>query len=390
MQKTPGQLTVSDVEEADLIFVSNTVSLPGMSGDVWNTIASQYRSGLPTFDYSNLSFTDDFSPQVLFAIYKCCMYDQTTALMFDGDGLVKEPAQTNIQKMVMLLDLFEKPSYFAYFIDGYDEKNEDYSSINPNTAEVTVYPQNGYYNLGKTWIKWNSSYEEGKEIEPQVENDWSKMYFLVYDLIETEWGGLATYGDALYGGNWEFPWGGRTFRNQAVGEDWTWYLPQHTADGFWGYANTQNIWKILHNKKSKETSEPVVVVTNADGSNISNLSNIMPVYYFYVDAYSVGADSNSDFDIDFRINWMPEEITEPNALQSVVVERDGGGETVFSLSNPSYKTKYTCNVAGDFIKDGALDPAVTSKDYMITATDIEGKTDSVIVRFIVREAFMLN
>ncbi|MGN0376006.1 MAG: hypothetical protein ACI4ED_00065, partial [Suilimivivens sp.] len=167
-----------------------------------------------------------------------------------------------------------------------------------------------------------------------------------------------------------------------------WYVPYLTTDVFSSYLNTKNVWKILHNKKSKETSEPVIVVTNADGDNISEVESIIPVYYFYVDAFALGGD-NSDFDIDFRVNWRPEEITDPNTLDSVTVTRSNGS-VVFSPAGPQYKTDYTCNVAADFMKDGAFDASITSKEYMITATDSAGKTDSVIVRFIVREAFMLN
>jgi hypothetical protein len=152
---------------------------------------------------------------------------------------------------------------------------------------------------------------------------------------------------------------------------------------FGNFSKLRNIWKILQAAgKKKITTYPVVLVTNAAGEEDETAS--VPVYYFYVDDYFTTAD----FDIKFKVNWTPETVTIPNELTSLVVTGSSG--IIYSVSNPAYKTEYTCNVTNDFMQDGALRTDMSSREYTITATDSAEHTHSAIVRFLVREAFMLN
>ena len=423
IQKTPGQLTVDDVEKADMLFFATEVGLPQMTHETWNSIIREYNlgssKGLTECSSNNILYSDDLSTDALMAIYDNCLYERTTALVFSGEdigwyagdsGLVS----TNLGKMAVMANLFDDPSAFAYFLDGDKyEYNEDYTAIDPKTGQVKTYIQSleyigNLYNLGRTYLENQSDTilmgapivpnkadpkQEASESNSIDPNAWHLFYFWV---VEVELDANNNYqlksgyseGNGMYGWNW----GAHSWWNfrglDVTEEDRVWYIPSGTADTFSGYSFTRNVWKILHNKKSKETSEPVVIVTNADGDNISELENVTPVYYYYVDAFALGS-GNEEFDIEFMINWRPEEVDEPNALTNVTVSRSGGG-MVYSLDSPSYKTKYVCNVAGDFIKDGTFDYTINSRDYEITATDSAGKTDTVIVRFIVRETFMLN
>lgn len=408
IQKTPGQLTVDDVEKADLLYFAGgqeRYGLAGMNTTVWNNIISQCGLNLATANNDNIKYTDDLSTEVLFAIYHNCLYEKTTSLLFSGEDIAAyardySEVTTNLGKMGLLTNLFDDPTAFAYFIDGYEEKNEDYTTIHRDTGYVSGYWQDipfvsRLYNFGYITLESrNLQNITGGAFGP--ESTWRKEYFRVVELAEDEENDRYKLHDAYATdegtGKYGYGWGANSwwgFRGQEVTEgDRVWYIPSSTADSFFSYLNARNVWQILHNKKSKETSEPVVVVTNADGDNISELDNIIPIYYYYVDGFALGG-SNSEFDIEFMINWRPEEIDEPNSLTNVVVTRSGGG-TVYSLDSPSYKTKYICNVANHFIKDGSFDYTINSIDYEITATDSEGKTDTVIVRFIVREAFMLN
>ncbi|MBQ8596534.1 MAG: hypothetical protein IJ409_01970, partial [Lachnospiraceae bacterium] len=404
IQKTPGQLTVDDVEKADLLYFAGGTErcgLTGMSMDTWNNIISNCGLGLESATYDNIKYTDDLSTEVLMAIYDNCLYERTTSLLFSGEDIVGyamdfSEVTSNIGKMAMFTNFFDDPTDFAYFLDGYDEKNPDYSTIYSD-GYVSAFWQNipgigTVYNFGTMPIEsLPGQIITGEAVGPT--DAWKKEYFRVVELTVNEEGIYELHSDYATGdGKYGYNWGANSwwkFRGLDVTEgDRTWYIPDSTSNPFNSFLLTRNVWQILHNKKSKETSEPVVVVTNADGDNISELSNITPIYYYYVDAFALGG-SNSEFDIAFRVNWRPEEIDEPNALVSVVVNRSGGG-TVFGAAGPAYKTDYVCNVAGDFIKDGTFDQTINSVEYEITATDSEGKTDTVIVRFIVRETFMLN
>ncbi len=406
VQRTPEELTKSDVEKADLIYFGNSIGLPGLNETVWNDLINTYGIDLPSYTSDSLKYTSDLSADALMAIYDNCLYERTTALLFSaecideysGDG---SNVDTNLGKLGFLTNLFKDPSDFAYFIEGYPEKNEDYSTIHKDNADVSAYRQTigggsgigTVYNMGTKIIAGDGTTQTGDEIPPYRSNVWKKEYFRVVEITLSEsgvWELNSEYfnGDGKYGDNWgAHSWWNFTGKD-VLANDITWYIPRLTSDIFDGFLNTRNVWKILKNKKSKEVSEPVIVVTNADGSNISEIESVTPVYYYYVDAFAYGG-GNSDFDIDFRVNWRPEEITQPTALKKVTVTRENGS-VVFNQDSPKYKTDYTCNVAGDFIKDGVFDSDITSKEYTITAVDAADKTDTVIVRFMVRDSFMLN
>ncbi len=407
VQRTPEELTKSDVEKADLIYFGNSIGLPGLNETVWNGLINTYGIDLPSYTSDSLKYTSDLSAEALMALYDNCLYKRTTALLFSaecideysGDG---NNVDTNLGKLGFLTNLFKNPSHFAYFIEGYPEKNKDYSTIHRSNADVTAYRQTigggseigTVYNQGTTIIAGDgTNTKTGDKISPHRSNVWKKEYFRVVEITQSEsgvWELNSKYkeGDGMYGDNWgAHSWWNFTGKD-VTENDRTWYIPKLTSDIFDGFLNTRNVWKILKNKKSTETSEPVIVVTNADGSNISEIETVTPVYYYYVDAFAYGV-SNSDFDIDFRVNWRPEEIIKPTDLKKVTITRENGS-VVFNPDNPEYETDYTCNVAGDFIKDGVFDSDITSKEYTITAVDDADKTDTVIVRFMVRDSFMLN
>lgn len=407
VQRTPGQLTAEEVEEADLIYFSEREGVSGMSnnnGTAWNYINEHFCGGkLQPFvtPEQNMHYQDDLSASALMAIYKYCMHDQTTALMLDMDMIASryisdgKYAEKNIGKMVMMLDLLGEPKYFADFIDGYPEHDAhpDYSAINPETAEITVYRQkndNNVFNMGKYNLEWKKGASDaGEELEPETYFRWDENFFRIFKVIEYDWGKGLDWGTVGYLNGWSdsFPLGGITYYDKDVQDDWTWYAPNYSTGVFNEFNRTLNIWKILHNRNSKESSEPVIEVTNADGSRVPESSNILTTYYYYLDGYSTLVDE--DFEIDFRVNWLPIEVSEPNSLVSLTVEGEDGG-IVASIDSPQYKTDYSCNVKGDFVVDGELNPAITSKNYIIRATDSQGKQDAVLVRFIVRESFMLN
>lgn len=399
VQRTPSQLTPAEVNEAVLIYFGERVGLENLHNH-WNTISSKFGRNLPTFTSAeeDLHYKDDLRADTLMAIYKYCMYDKTTAIMLDMDRLrgnyliSSRYISSNLGKMLVLLDLLGDPLYFAEFIDGYAEKNPEYSTINPNTAEVTAYKNRpDVYNLGKYYWKWsNPDPNEGLEIEPEVSSTWDTYYFRIAEPYEQDgqWQVNTGMPGAHNGWRMDFPLGSQTCYQKNVQDDWTWYAPNYATGVFNNSSQIINIWKIIHNRKSKVQSQPVVVVTNADDSYISDEEGVMPVYYFYVDDYSIAADE--DFLVKFKVNWTPEEMATPTGLGSIVVKREDGSN-VYSPGSPQYQpTEYSFKPVGDFTLDGMLNTGITQADYRITAMDLNGLSDTVIVRFVVRDGFMLN
>lgn len=399
LQKTPSQLTPDDVKNATLLYFAERVGLENL-GSFWNTISTEFGRNLEYFTSAevDLHYKDDLRGDTLMAIYKYCMYDQTTAIMLDMDRLrgnyleSSRYISSNLGKMLVFLDLLGHPRNFAEFIEGYPEYNPDYTMIDSETATATAYEnKTNIYNLGKFYWKWaQEDPNEGLEIPPTITDTWDTYFFRIPEpeWMDTHYECNTGSSSAINGWKMDFPLGMGTCYNQDVQDDWTWYAPNYSTGIFNNANQILNIWKIIHNRNTKEESCPVVIIENADDSFISEEENVMPVYYYYVDDYSAAA--TSDFDVQIKINWTPEEMLTPTGLSSLVVKREDGS-TAYSVSSPQYQPAgYTCNLAGDFVQNGLLNAAITQRDYKVTATDLNGKSDTVIVRFIVREAFMLN
>lgn len=397
IQKTPSQLTPSDVEEADLLYFSANVGMTGLNPEQWNKIAALSGSKAEPFTgILNREYAqgDDISVDTMMAIYKNCIYEYTatTALLLDSLTFTNyTDLNSNLSKMYLMANLFNNSNGFAHFIPGYEEYNEEYSTINEN-GSVTVYKQyiqslGDRYNLGRKYLTGSL---KGENIDGVTYDQWDIFYFWIVELVEDE-NGNYTQAPDYDNGHGKFGWDWSTSNwanyNQLPVDDnvRTWYIESSGAV-FQDQSLVENVWKILHNKKSSRNSEPVVVVTNADGDNVSQLSSVSTTYYFYVDDYS----TESDFDVIYKVNWIPETVTDPRALTSVVVTRDDG-TTLQSQESPAYEQEYTFNAAGDFLDaNGLLREDVTSRTYLITATDEKGNSDTATVIFIARETFMLN
>ena len=63
---------------------------------------------------------------------------------------------------------------------------------------------------------------------------------------------------------------------------------------------------------------------------------------------------------------------------------------VQTQGSPSYNTEYTCDVRGDFVNGDGTWNGQRMVQYLITATDEKGKSDTVSVFVIMRDSFMLN
>ena len=94
--------------------------------------------------------------------------------------------------------------------------------------------------------------------------------------------------------------------------------------------------------------------------------------------------------INYKAMWTPEEVTDPYALSSLVVKRAATGDVIQSQDSPAYETEYTCDVIGDFVDAEGGWNGTRMMQYLITATDEKGKSDTVSVFVIFRDSFMLN
>lgn len=419
IQRTPSQLSVSDVEQADLIYISQRPAIADFllktngtqagTGDyLWNKIIDETeRTDLEKYT-KEVEFTDDFSSEVLAAIYANCLYSEkgktpNAAIMMNmGELAVKhikneaeyDCSNSNIGKLIFLAEFFNEPSYFAKYIKGYEEYNENYSYIDfDNDASITVYEMlTDNYNLGDKYLKLEGHEEREDElIEPNTVEQWNEKYFIVPYLTDLGNGLYRIYnnGSSSVGGGSStgFPFGNAHAYKKDPEDGWTWWTPDPMVEHFKSAGGMHNIWKIMHNRTSRISSQPVVIVTNADGEVNKIMESQITTYYMYVDAY--GALTPEDFDIIYKINWMPEEVDEPNGLSRIELTR-AEGELLHQEAAPEYKTEYTYNVSGDFLKDGQIKPGVTRQEYVITAADEKGNTDMAIVRVILREAFNLN
>lgn len=407
IQRTPSALTADEVNNADLIYISDQEGVYGMSWN-WDGL-NTYLGGILPAKPNEVKFTDDLNDEALLAIYNNCLYHEdgktpTTALIVGCMNSIwgnngANYVDTNLGKLSYMIDLFEDPADFAHFIDGYSENKahynngDGYSTIKSN-ASVTLYPNNvngnDCYNQG---IKYCDKYNKdmyGKEIEPISDHGWKWQYFMVYDLIDhtTYIEVRQTSSEFAYKSlNGGFRADGISAYKQDVKDGWTWFVPVTSGDAFSEYGKMNNVWKIMHQRTSKKSSTPRVVVTNSDEMREPDLQNGAVEYYFYRDEFML--TQTDAFCIDYKVIFTPEEISNPSALTSIEVKRASGG-VVQTQGSPSYNTEYTCDVRGDFVNGDGTWNGQRMVQYLITATDEKGKSDTVSVFVIMRDSFMLN
>ena len=410
IQRTPTTVTVDEINNADLVYISEQEGIYGLKNK-WAEVDNYLGGELPDVpsDTSQIKFfdTDDISGEVLLSIYENCLYHEegktpTTALIIDfsasNRGFSGDYATTNLAKLRYMMDIFYDPADFANFIGGYEENaehqanNRGYSTI-LNDASITVYPngrERNVYNQGIYYYDKYTDSKYGEQIEPVNRSDWDWHHFMVYNLIDHgTWIQVEQASNTGYtyrSMNGGFKDGALTVYTKDVQDGWTWFAPVVSGDNFVGFGKMNNIWKILHNRTSKKSSTPEVIVTNPDYIKEPEGSNAVTEYYIYVDEYMIG--QSGAFNIDYKAIWTPEETTDPTPLTSLTVSRASGG-VLKADSSPSYNVEYTYNTIGDFVSGGAWN-GNRSMHYLIAATDAAGKTDTVSVYVIFRDSFMLN
>ena len=397
IQRTPSQLTVDEVKNADLIFISESEGLNG-SIQNWEAIsdALQKETGetLPSLpsrtEKTNrfIRFDDDFSDEVLLTLYDKCLYTQDVALMMNVDirnhysHMENLVTKDNIGKLYYLADLFKDPHDWAQFIaanpDGepYAERNDDYTEVRSDASLLAYKEDNYYYNFGKI----NDLVDPEVENEEEVVENWSHQYFAVYTRqYEPTWGGWPFSYSLSNGVNGDFTSDGKSHRGQVL-DGQSLYMTVEDVSGLFKQAGEmKKIWQILNNRNKKK-NDLVVEILNGDMTQGS-----AGVRVIYADPYN--PDS---FDIDYQITTFPVSAVGAALTQAELTMDDASYSAV--NTGPSYKTEYTFNVRNAFEKAGTteLQEGVVMKKATITATDVNGRTASAEVWIVLREAFNLN
>lgn len=398
IQKQPQNLTVEDVKSADLIYISNQEAINGLSHH-WNSLSDAIvDEDLPYCDwdtYCPLTEERDISTDVLMALYDECIYEQNRALIVahsvtkeDRNNEVSWPIERNLTKLYHMMNFFDEALNWAYFMPELypDVAKDEYSKIRAGgwTATVDVYRDDGsgMYNL---WFgneveeedekKNLEELEESEEKEENLQTDlsvWMRDYFLVYEPEDVSRNNpLYAYQNDI-GANANFVREGETKLTVKY------YIDPLFSNG--GIMH-RNIWQILRNRKL-DTSALVVEVTNA-----WKTAETVPRNIIYADELD-----KESFDIDYKVLLLGTP-KNPSSLVDITLTFEEGT----SAGNGAvllYGAENTSNVRHGFTidktADGMLNPAVTMRKVIITATDSNGKTGTAEVYVIVRETFMLN
>lgn len=397
IQVQPQNLTVEDVKSADLIYISNQEAINGLSHH-WNDLSDAIvDESLPYCDwdtYCPLSEEQDISTEVLMTLYDECIYERNRALIVthsvlkeSGTNEVSWPIERNLTKLYHMMNFFDEALDWAYFMpDMYpDVAKDEYSKIRQggSVATVDVYKDEGtgMYNLlfpDDDSQEMETVSEEVMELREGEENLqtnlslWVRNYFLVFepeDLGRTN--PLYAYENDI-GANANFVRDGETKLTVKY------YIDPLFSNG--GIMH-RNIWQILRNRKL-DTSVLVVEVTNAQKTAETISRNII-----YADEF----DAES-FAIDYKVLLLGTP-KNPSSMADVTLTFEDGG-VAGKGTVLEYGVENTNNVRHGFTTDGTasgiLNPAVTQKKVLITATDSNGKTGTAEVFVVVREAFMLN
>lgn len=379
VQMTPDELTPEDVEEADLLYFSSREGIEGLTNS-WSQInqhlVDQGLDALPAIG-SNLkgggvfSYTSDISNETLFAIYKACIYERTTALMLNRTirtDYTYVPASANLMKLYYFMDYFKEAREWAYFIEDYPDYRNTYSTIRQSHGGVRPYKASGdaYFNIHQP--------EEDDDAYDDFTIAWQPIYFEVRDPITNQY---------LLSGDTSFTNDAKTSTGKVYDGETKYLFEEYIVLLFRRPNQMHNIWKILNNRTG--VGDIVVEITNAE--ILADTARTKVIYANEFDPVS--------FDVKYKVFRLGGKGA-PTPLTDVTVTFEDTGTEIGKTVPAAYDTEYTTNVRsgftiGEFADPAAmLNPSVTERKVRVVATDTGGKTGEATVTVIVREAFNLN
>lgn len=372
-QKTPEEVTPEDIENADLIYISNQEGVNGLAGN-WDNISdarvSMKQDGLtPLIEKGNIQpFTDeqDLSPEVLMTIYDECIYERNRALIvvqsvIDGDDVISR----NMTKLYYMMNFYDEAEIWAYFLPGLypDVAVDAYSKIN-NDATVNICKDNKYQRYNHEFIDT----EDGGNAEYSIEN-WNMDYFKIWE---------DNYGDhSIYHFNYDIG----ALKNTVLEGDTKLALAYYLAGIFMDPLTKDNIWKILNNRQL-DTSKIIVEIINGTVTSETVTKRVI-----YADEFDPAS-----FNIRYKI-FLLGSSKKPVILQNITLSFEDG-TLAGNAAGKEFDTEYVNNVRAGYTLDrsenGTLNPAVTMRKVTITANATNDKVGSADVYVILREAFNLN
>lgn len=369
VQITPEKLTSEDIKSADLIYISNQEGTNGMSKN-WNEVSKKLRDEeLVECNWDTVCpFEEgqDISSDALMTLYDECIYERNRALIVCHSVIQDDASLSrNMTKLYYMMNYFDEALNWAYFMpDMYpDVAKEEYSKIrrlNDKETSVDVY-KGGENNV------YNSEFNE-EEAERDIVS-WKVEYFQVWSTWSHSTPIFPFQDDIAH------------WANKVREEETKLTVAYYIDPIFMNPLTKSNIWKILKNRKL-DNSMVVVEVTNGEVT-----SETIPRRIIYADEF----DSKS-FDIKYKVLLLGSE-KNPSSLQDVTLTFEDGTQAG-KAAILQYNEENTNNVRHGFTVDGSgsgiLNPSVTEKKVTITATNSNGKTGTVDVYVILREAFLLN
>lgn len=400
-QISPAELTSEkilgndSVPKADLVYISYSLPINGLA-TAWNGAVSSTRAmyklpplrAWPGGGGYSFNAIGDINTQSLMTLYDECIANRRIALIMDGTFSAQaNNIQKNLTKLYFLMNYFRDARNFKYFMpDMYgDDYNPDYTRINGNqytpignaVMDLDVYmSKNGDFGNNEQWRrgKYNQIYID--EYADKGVNRWNWSNTSYFTVHKESNGSVSEVYPFTYNENANWLKVLEDETKLTLGD----YAPGNFNDAVRGGL----IWEILRNRGSGDDYEITVVPTNAD--MIETPAGTRWVIY--------GNEMDQSFDIEYQVLIVGSTAPGVTISGTTCVFEDGSSLAPVPIDEE--KQEYRVDARSGFEDPSstgspkALDPYKTLRTVTITATDSRGKSGSVDVDVIVREAFNLN
>lgn len=401
IQRTPGALTKEEVENADLIYISDNAGIESLTQE-WKNISAFLIDNdqlglqpLPSGVKASLDFKfdDDLSNDVLLAIYDKCIYTRESALMVNQNLCLnymedtRKAAEKNLGKLIFFVDLMYNARDFAYFIDGYDQICDDFNMIHNNGGKkvlgIEVWPKqlnrDQYGNMSYMY-----NFKRGGDSETITR--WIPEYFeLPFD---------SEISISLKGSGGGNSYEGQSSVNQVYKDETKYYMERYAVASFENLDKMLNIWTILHNRNSG--GKLVVEITNAELTYGEDKKRVIYADEFDPDSFLVkykillrGASSGNVSELNDTIIYFDDN---ENGICDPGEQHEEKTQQKYDTEDELHQT----NVRKGF-EDAApesasklLDPNITMRKVVVEASNNKGGLASADVWVVVREGFDLH
>ncbi len=390
IQKSLENLTPEDVKSADLLYLSRTEAINGITTH-WDKISEQRKKYgedplMPLSDRAegkfNLTASQDISAEVLFTIYDECIYNRRVALIMDhnlgifgADIYNRNKVTRNSSKLYFMMEMFDDAKLFSSFMPTQypDDAVDEFTRINSD-GTLTICPDSqhraGYdylYNL--EFIDDNA--EDGV-------NAWNELHFSKVTSVSpwVVWPGTNYLG---FG------------RDKYKEGETKLSMGDYIVSAFRNAAKENRIWKIL---KSRDIKDYQLAVEITNGEILAEALQESPQrWVIYADEFDPAS-----FEIKCKVSVIgPKSTVELNNITFTFEDGTPLSNNVIQYPEWDPEEDHMKNVRQGF-EQGELDekgvrplnPSITMKKVIVTATDMNNVVGEAEVWVVVREGFDLN